>query len=54
MNLSNPLKTIFDFLKLSINRYLGINTMGDKLENIFNYLQLSDFIATGGQPTENV
>ena len=53
MSLTNPLKTIFNFLKLSINRYLGINTMGDKLENIFNYLKLSNLIATGGQPTEN-
>ena len=53
MNLTNPIQTIFNFLKLSINRYLGINTMGDKLENIFNYLKLSEAIATGGQPTEN-
>ncbi len=53
MSLINPIQTIFNFLKLSINRYLGINTMGDKLENIFNYLKLSETIATGGQPTEN-
>lgn len=26
--------------------------MGDKLENIFNFLQLTDTIATAGQPTE--
>ena len=53
MNLTNPVKTIFNFFKLSIDRYLGINTMGDKIENIFNYLKLSETIATGGQPTEN-
>ena len=53
MSLTNPIQTIFNFLKLTINRYLGINTMGDKLENIFNYLKLSELIATGGQPTEN-
>ncbi len=27
--------------------------MGDKIENIFNYLKLLEAIATGGQPTEN-
>lgn len=53
MNLTNPFRTIFNFLKLSLNRYLGINTMGDKVENIFNYLKLSELIATGGQPTEH-
>lgn len=37
---------------LTIDRYLGINLMGNSIENIFNYLSLDDKIATGGQPTE--
>ncbi|MEM9275301.1 MAG: protein tyrosine phosphatase family protein [Cyanobacteria bacterium P01_F01_bin.143] len=52
MNITNPFKLIFNFIKLFLNRYLGINMMGDKVENIFNYLKLSESIATGGQPTE--
>ncbi|MDJ0532645.1 MAG: protein tyrosine phosphatase family protein [Xenococcaceae cyanobacterium MO_207.B15] len=50
--LTNPVKTIINFLKLSLNRYLGVNFMGNKLENIFNFLQLTDSIATAGQPTK--
>ena len=45
-------KTIINFFWLTINRYLGINLMGNRIENIFNYLWLNDKIATGGQPTE--
>ena len=51
--LTNHVKTIIDFFKLSLNRYLGINLMGDKIENIFNFLQLSNSIATAGQPTKS-
>ena len=50
--LTNPIQTFLDFFKLSLNRYLNINLMGDKIENIFNFLQLTDSIATGGQPTQ--
>lgn len=52
MNINNPAKTIVNFFKLIITRYVGINLMGDKMENIFNYLKISDKLTTAGQPTE--
>lgn len=52
MAIANLPKTIINFFKLTINRYLGINLMGNSIENIFNYLPIDDKIATGGQPTE--
>ena len=52
MALTNFTKTIVDFFKLTITRYTGINLMGEKIENIFNYLSRNEKIATGGQPTE--
>jgi protein tyrosine phosphatase (PTP) superfamily phosphohydrolase (DUF442 family) len=51
MNLTNPIQTIFRFLKLSISQYTPIDLMGKDLENIFNFRQLSRSIATAGQPT---
>lgn len=52
MKLTNPVKTIANYLKLSFSHAVGMNFMGSKLEDIFNFLQLSDAIATAGQPTE--
>ena len=52
MAITNFAKTIVDFFKLTITRYTGFNLMGEKIENIFNYLWLDEKIATGGQPTE--
>ena len=52
MAIANLPKTIINFSKLTINRYLGIKTMPNSIENIFNYLLIDDKIATGGQPTE--
>lgn len=52
MAIANLPKTIINFSKLTINRYLGINLMGNSIENIFNYLPMDEKIATGGQPTE--
>ena len=52
MNLTNPFATIVSFLRLFISRYMNIDLMGDRQEKIFNYLAISDRIATGGQPTE--
>jgi uncharacterized protein (TIGR01244 family) len=49
---TDMLKTTVDFLKLLIGRLLGINLMGNCIEDIFNYLPLSESIATAGQPTE--
>jgi protein tyrosine phosphatase (PTP) superfamily phosphohydrolase (DUF442 family) len=42
---------ILNFIKLSISNILKINLMGDRIEDIYNFLQLSDRIATAGQPT---
>jgi protein tyrosine phosphatase (PTP) superfamily phosphohydrolase (DUF442 family) len=53
MNLTNPIQTIFRFIKLSISQYTPIDLMGNNLENIFNFLELSPSIATAGQPTES-
>lgn len=52
MNLTNPVQTIINFFKLTISRYSGLNLMGEKIEDIFNFLKLTDVIATSGQPTE--
>ena len=52
MNLTNPIQTIFRFIKLSISQYTPIDLMGNHLENIFNFLEISTKIATAGQPTE--
>jgi protein tyrosine phosphatase (PTP) superfamily phosphohydrolase (DUF442 family) len=48
----NIRQNIFGFLKLSLNNVLSINLMGNKLEDIYNFLPLSNSIATSGQPTE--
>ena len=52
MAITNFFETIADFFKLTITRNTGINLMGERIENIFNYLYLNEKIATGGQPTE--
>ncbi len=47
-----PIRTLFQFLRLSISRYAGIRTMSNELEHIFNFLKLSERVATAGQPTQ--
>lgn len=55
----NRLVFILNFGKLSISNILKINLMGNRIENIYNFLQLSvggasagqNRIATAGQPT---
>jgi protein tyrosine phosphatase (PTP) superfamily phosphohydrolase (DUF442 family) len=42
---------ILNFVRLSISNILKINLMGEQIENIYNFIQLSDRIATAGQPT---
>ncbi len=51
MKLTNPIQTIFNYAKLAISQYTPINLMSNKLENIFNFLPLSESIGTAGQPT---
>lgn len=50
---THPFRAVFDFLKLFVSRVLRINLIGNQLEDIYNYLQLSNSIATAGQPTED-
>jgi protein tyrosine phosphatase (PTP) superfamily phosphohydrolase (DUF442 family) len=45
-------RTLFDFLKLTFSRFLGRNLAGTRIEDIFNFLKISDSLATSGQPTE--
>jgi protein tyrosine phosphatase (PTP) superfamily phosphohydrolase (DUF442 family) len=49
---THPFTAIFNLLKLFISRFLGVNLMGNKLDNIYHYLKLSESVATSGQPTE--
>lgn len=52
MTITNLSTTLRNFLRLTITRYLGINLMRNNVEDIFNYLQLDENIATGGQPAK--
>ncbi len=51
--LTNPGKVLIGSVRLLLSRHTGLNLLGERLENTFNFLQLSDRIATAGQPTEN-
>jgi protein tyrosine phosphatase (PTP) superfamily phosphohydrolase (DUF442 family) len=51
MNLTNPIHTVLNFMKLAVSQYTPINLMGNELNNIFNFYQLSESIGTAGQPT---
>ena len=48
----NTLKTVFGFLGQAIEKHMLIRFSGDKPEDSFNYLQLSERLATSGQPNE--
>ncbi len=52
MELTKPFKTVFNFLKLSISRYTKIYLVRGQLEDIFNFLNLPNSVATAGQPTK--
>lgn len=43
---------IFGFLKLSIKSFLKIRSINSNIEDIYNFVQISDSIATSGQPTK--
>jgi protein tyrosine phosphatase (PTP) superfamily phosphohydrolase (DUF442 family) len=43
---------IYNILKLYMNNALPINLVGNRMEDIYNFLKLSDSIATAGQPTK--
>ena len=48
----NTFKTVSGFIGQAMERITGIRMTGDKPENVFNFLQLSQNIATSGQPNE--
>lgn len=50
--LTNITQNIYGWLKLSLNNLLQINLVGNSMEEIYNYLKISDSIATAGQPTK--
>jgi protein tyrosine phosphatase (PTP) superfamily phosphohydrolase (DUF442 family) len=52
MRFKNTLRTIWDYARLSIHQNTGIKLVGESLEDIFNYLSLSETLITAGQPTE--
>ena len=49
----NTLKTTFGFLRTLVGKYTPIESSSDSLQDIFNYLEISECISTSGQPTEN-
>jgi protein tyrosine phosphatase (PTP) superfamily phosphohydrolase (DUF442 family) len=49
--LNNLINNISGFLKLSISNIFPIKLVGDHMEDIYNFLKISDRIATSGQPT---
>lgn len=49
--MSISIANIYNFIKLFMNNALPINIVGNKIEDIYNFLKLSDSIATAGQPT---
>ena len=46
------IQNIYNILKLYMNNALPINLVGNRMEDIYNFLKLSDSIATAGQPTK--
>jgi protein tyrosine phosphatase (PTP) superfamily phosphohydrolase (DUF442 family) len=50
--LANILRTVWDYVKLSIHHNTGAKIVGESLASIFNFLPLSATLITAGQPTE--
>ena len=50
---SNTAKTIWGFLGSMVSKYTPLKFGGDSIEEIYNYLPISDTLSTSGQPTEN-
>ena len=48
----STLKTVFGFISQAIGKHIPISLSGDKPEDVFNYLHLSECIVTSGQPNE--
>jgi len=50
--MSSTTKTIWGFLVSLIGKYTPIKFGGDTIEDVFNYLKISETLSTSGQPTE--
>lgn len=50
---SNTAKTIWGFVVSMVGKYTPLKFGGDAIEDIYNYLRISDTLSTSGQPTEN-
>ncbi len=48
----NTLKTTLGFFRTLVEKYTPIEFSSDSLQDIFNYLRISEYISTSGQPTE--
>lgn len=48
----NTLKTTLGFLAAVVEKYTPLTLGNDTLEDTYNYLKISDSLATSGQPTE--
>jgi len=48
----NTLKTTFGFFRTLLGKYTTIEFRSDSVQDIFNYLRISEYISTSGQPTE--
>ena len=44
-------KTVLGYFGTRLRQRLGVESRSESLDNIFNYLQLDDRVATSGQPT---
>ena len=50
--MSNTVKTIWGFIVSLVEKYTPLKFGGDGIEDVYNYLQMSDALSTSGQPTE--
>ena len=49
---SRTAKTILGFLGSVLEKYTPFKFYGDSVEDIYNYLEIGDNLATSGQPNE--
>ena len=48
---SNTAKTLWGFLRTMVSKYTPLKFGGNAIEDIYNYLPISDTLGTSGQPT---
>lgn len=49
---SNTLKTVLGFIRAFLGRRLPIFRQGERIADIYNFLQIDNLFATSGQPSE--